>query len=60
VLAVSEEDIKKGITELGRRGFCVEPTSAVIWEGLRQYRQKADLRPGDRVVSVLSGHGLKA
>ncbi len=60
VLTVSEEDIKKGITELGRRGFCVEPTSAVIWEGLRKYRQKADLRPGDRVVSVLSGHGLKA
>ena len=60
VIAVSEAEIKTAVVELGQRGFCVEPTSAVVWEGLRQYRKKIDLSAGDRVVTVLSGHGLKA
>lgn len=60
VLAVTEAKIEAGVAELGRRGFCVEPTSAVIWEGLRQYREQSDLAPEARLVAVLSGHGLKA
>jgi len=61
VIAVSETAIETGIRELGHRGFCVEPTSAVIWEGLRQYRQRTDLDPAQsHIVVVLSGHGLKA
>jgi len=60
VIAVSEANIEAGIGELGRRGFCVEPTSAVVWDGLRQYRQTADLGGDAKIVAVLSGHGLKA
>jgi threonine synthase len=59
VLAVCEDRIREGIEEFGRRGFCVEPTSAVVWEGLRQYREKSGLAPTARIVTVLSGHGLK-
>ena len=60
VLAISESEIETGIGALGRKGFCVEPTAAVVWEGLRQYRREADLRAAARIVAVLSGHGLKA
>lgn len=60
VLAVAETEIDAGIAELGRRGFCVEPTSAVVWQGLQQYRRATDLAVDARIVVVLSGHGLKA
>ena len=36
VVAVSEAAIVEGLRQLGRSGFCVEPTSAVIWDGLHQ------------------------
>ena len=60
VIAVSEANIEVGVSELGRRGFCVEPTSAVVWNGLHQYRHLAELDDDAKVVAVLSGHGLKA
>ena len=60
VVAVSEEAIVRGLRQLGRAGFCVEPTSAVIWDGLRQARAAGLVEPGQRIVAVLSGHGLKA
>ena len=60
VVAVAEEAIVRGLRQLGRAGFCVEPTSAVIWDGLRQARAAGLVEPGQRIVAVLSGHGLKA
>ena len=60
VVAVSEEAIVQGVRQLGRAGLCVEPTSAVIWDGLRQAQTAGLVEPGQRIVAVLSGHGLKA
>ena len=60
VVAVSEAAIVEGLRQLGRSGFCVEPTSAVIWDGLRQAQAAGLVEPGQQVVAVLSGHGLKA
>ena len=60
VVAVSEAAIAQGLRRLGRAGFCVEPTSAVVWDGLAQARRAGLVEPGQKVVAVLSGHGLKA
>lgn len=60
VVAVAEETIAQGLRQLGRAGFCVEPTAAVIWDGLRQARAYGLVEPGQQIVAVLSGHGLKA
>ena len=60
VVAVSEAAIVEGLRQLGWAGFCVEPTSAVIWDGLRQARTAGLVEPGQQIVAVLSGHGLKA
>ena len=53
--AVAEEKILAGRDELARRGFYVEPTSAIVWDGLEQ---SLDQLP-DPVVVVLTGSGLK-
>jgi threonine synthase len=60
VVAVTEEEIADGVRQFGRAGFCVEPTSAVVWHGLRRFREEVSLAPDARVVTILSGHGLKA
>lgn len=55
MLAVEEDQILPGRDALARLGFYVEPTSAVVWDAIRQL--------GDRVreplVAVLTGSGLK-
>ena len=60
VVAVTEEEIADGVRQFGKAGFCVEPTSAVVWHGLRRYREEASLPSDARIVTILSGHGLKA
>ena len=56
VVAVDEPTIARGEAELARRGFYVEPTSAVVWGAL-----EATLRSlPEPVVAVLTGSGLKA
>jgi threonine synthase len=58
VIAVEEEEIAAGVRQFGSAGFCVEPTSAVVWPGVeRLAREGTSAGP---VVAVLSGHGLKA
>lgn len=37
-----------------------EPASVITLAALEQLRKKVDLQPTDRVVSLISGHGLKA
>jgi len=56
LIAVVEDDILPGQRELAQRGFFVEPTSAIVWDGLMQV---IDSVP-DPVVVVLTGAGLKA
>jgi threonine synthase len=56
IVAVDEPSIARGETELARRGFFVEPTSAVVWAAL-----ESTLRGmADPVVAILTGSGLKA
>jgi threonine synthase len=59
-IAVDEAEIAQGVRQLGRLGFCVEPTAAVVWGGLLGLRRQMFLPPGTVVVAILSGHGLKS
>ena len=54
-LVVDEADILTGRDHLARRGFYVEPTSALVWSALAQV---LDQMP-DPVVALLTGSGLK-
>ncbi len=56
VVAVDEEQIHEGHQALARKGFFVEPTSAVIWPALEALLAD-DVQP---VVAVLTGVGYKA
>lgn len=60
VVAVSEEEIAAGVRHFGKAGFCVEPTSAVVWAGVEKLAQEESWTEEGPVVAVLSGHGLKA
>jgi threonine synthase len=56
IVAVNEPEILTGREALARLGFYVEPTSAVIWDALKQV---SDLLM-DPVVVILTGTGLKS
>jgi threonine synthase len=55
-VAVDEEHILRGRDELARRGFSVEPTSALVWNALEQVMN--DLT--DPIVVLLTGAGFKS
>jgi threonine synthase len=57
-LTVAEAEIRDSLGLAARLGAFIEPTSAAVIAGLRQYLTRAD--PDERIVSVLTGHGLKA
>lgn len=54
-VAVDEENILPGRDALARRGFYVEPTSAIVWSALEQTVPEL----ADPVVVILTGSGLK-
>jgi threonine synthase len=58
ILAVDEAEIKTAVREVGKKGFYIEPTSAVAIAGLRRFLQEH--HPQGVIVSVFTGHGLKA
>jgi len=60
VAAISEDEIREGLVILGRRGICVEPTSAVVIKGLEHLEDAGMVHADEQVVLVLSGFGLKA
>jgi threonine synthase len=60
VTVVSEEEIREGLVILGRRGICVEPTSAVVLKAFEHLEDAGMIHPYEQVVLVLSGFGLKA
>ena len=60
VAAVSEAEIRAGLIILGRRGICVEPTSAVVVKALEHLEDAGLVHNAEQVVLVLSGFGLKA
>jgi threonine synthase len=56
VVAVDEDEILSGWKSLGRSGFYVEPTSAVVWPGILKSLDKLQ----DPIVTILTGTGLKS
>ncbi|MDK2784965.1 MAG: threonine synthase [Bacillota bacterium] len=59
-IAVAEEEIITALAELAACGLYVEPTSAAAAAALTKLAAEGDIRPGERVVAVLTGSGLKA
>ena len=57
VLSVKQADVLKAQEELARLGIFVEPTSASVAAALEQLR--GDIQPGETVVAIMTGHGLK-
>ncbi|MEM9985976.1 MAG: threonine synthase [Bacteroidota bacterium] len=58
-LAVSEEEISSALRVMLQQGFYLEPTSAAVVAGVRQYLSQY-AEPDEDIVSVITGHGLKA
>jgi len=57
-LTVQEEEVKSALRLAGQKGYYLEPTAAAAVAGIFQYLPKAD--PEETIVSVFTGHGLKA
>ncbi len=57
-IAVTENEIRDSLLEMCRRGYYIEPTSAAAIAGLERYLPES--RPDEIIVSVFTGHGLKA
>jgi threonine synthase len=53
---VDEDRITLGRDQLGRRGLFVEPTSAIVWNGLEQVIGHVP----EPIVTILTGSGLKS
>jgi threonine synthase len=58
ILAVSEQEIARALQTTHRQGFFIEPTSAATIAGVAQVVW--DAAAGEVMVSVYTGHGLKA
>ncbi|MFQ5491875.1 MAG: threonine synthase [Phycisphaerae bacterium] len=59
VRQVSDETILDHKALVGRFGYGCEPASAASVAGLRALRAEGVVAPDDRVVCILTGHGLK-
>lgn len=59
VLLVNNNDIITGLKKLYKLGFIVEPTSATVIAGLKKALEQGIIDKGDRVLTVLTGSGLK-
>ena len=60
ILSFSEEEIWKGFLSLARRGYYVEPTSAIVAAGLEHLTALKIFSSHEPVVALLSGSGLKS
>ncbi|NJE85232.1 threonine synthase [Thermococcus sp. CX2] len=58
-VTVSDEEIMKAQAELAREGLFVQPASATGIAALRKLRESRRIEEGAKVVSILSGAGLK-
>lgn len=56
-VAVSDSEVRTYHERLAQRGYFVEPTSATVTVALDKIRHL--IQPGETVVAVLTGHGLK-
>src|SRR5580658_9067180 len=60
VVAVPENEIAPALIRLGRMGLYVEPTSATVGAALSRLLADGAIRPAEKTVAVITGHGLKA
>jgi threonine synthase len=56
---VSEIEIASAKAEIGSDGVGCEPASAVTLAGLKKLVKQGFVKPGDSIVLILTGHGLK-
>lgn len=56
VFRVSESEISKALNRLWRKGFLVEPTTALSFAALEQYKSSEN----EVIVTFFTGHGLKS
>jgi threonine synthase len=59
VLAVTDEEILEAKAVIDASGVGCEPASAASVAGVRRLVRDGVIRPGERVVAVLTGHVLK-
>ena len=59
VREVSDQDILDAKAQIGAGGFGCEPASAASVAGAKLLREQGVIAPSDRVVCILTGHGLK-
>jgi threonine synthase len=59
VLSVSDREILDAKARVDRAGIGCEPASAASVAGVRKAVREGLIRPGERVVAVLTGHLLK-
>jgi threonine synthase len=59
-IAIDELHIQNALFDAARQGFSVEPTSATAWAATGELIDRGEIAPGERVVVLLSGNGLKA
>ncbi|HQN62135.1 MAG TPA: pyridoxal-phosphate dependent enzyme, partial [Flexilinea sp.] len=58
-IAVSDESIYRGISELGKIGVFAEPAGAAAYVGMEQAAEEGLIGPDDDVVVINTGSGLK-
>ncbi|HBA85798.1 MAG TPA: threonine synthase [Verrucomicrobia bacterium] len=59
-VTVSDEKILAAIPELARQaGVFAEPAAACAWAALRKMAEEKLVRPGERIVCLITGNGLK-
>lgn len=59
VIIVEEDEILDAFKELARKGFFVEPSSAVAYAAYKKQLQNRKVQKDDRTVIILTGTGLK-
>lgn len=59
-IAVTETEITQALSEMCGKGYYIEPTSAAATAGVKTYLREARPPGDDVIVSVFTGHGLKA
>jgi threonine synthase len=59
VLAVSDAEILEAKAVIDASGVGCEPASAASVAGVRRLTEAGTIRPGERVVAILTGHVLK-
>lgn len=57
-VTVEEDEILGALRQTAGKGHYIEPTSAATIAGLKKYLERSE--PSETVVSVFTGHGLKA